>query len=222
NSMHWMIQTGTSPVYTIQHGGKPPRFSLRSVKINCACFCFSSRFNRRIVSTCTNKLKQCLFWIHFILFVDYTTQKDLHYTYRNISMQSLVLCGTYCCLKAQPKTSIIAGGGLAGQLIFGGQLVVFDYFFFPVFCARALPAADFDALLALPSRRVFDAAVAAFIDVCFFGADRWDRALPAADFDFAAVDLLVMVFDARLAAFLPVTFLFAISRSFFEPHTYQN
>ncbi|PCI58829.1 MAG: hypothetical protein COB35_12850 [Gammaproteobacteria bacterium] len=27
-----MVQTGASPVYTIQHGGKPPRFSLRFVK----------------------------------------------------------------------------------------------------------------------------------------------------------------------------------------------
>jgi hypothetical protein len=38
--MHWIIQTGTSPVYTIQHGGKPPRFSLRSVKLakNLGCY----------------------------------------------------------------------------------------------------------------------------------------------------------------------------------------
>ena len=84
------------------------------------------------------------------------------------------------------------------------------YFFLrPAFWARALPAADFDALLVLPSRSVFEAALAAFDDVCLAGDFLWERALPAADFDFELVFLLLRVFDALLAAFRPVTFLFA-------------
>lgn len=35
---------------------------------------------------------------------------------------------------------------------------------------RALPAPDFVALLVLPSRRTFEAALAAFLEVTFFGA----------------------------------------------------
>jgi len=85
------------------------------------------------------------------------------------------------------------------------------YFFFLLgFCANALPAADFDALLVLPSLRVFEAEVAAFADVCFLGALVCESALPAAAFDFVAVDLLVKVLDELVAAFLPVTFLFMI------------
>jgi len=84
-------------------------------------------------------------------------------------------------------------------------------FFLLGFCASALPAADFDVLLVLPSLRVFEAAVAAFLDVCFFGDLVCDKALPAAALDFLPVDLLVKVFDALLAAFSPVTFLFMTS-----------
>ena len=88
------------------------------------------------------------------------------------------------------------------------------YFFLPLdFCARALPAADFDALLVRPSRRVLEAAEAAFELVCFFGALRWDNALPAADLDFLPVEPDRIVFDALLAALFPVTFLFAMSFS---------
>jgi len=83
------------------------------------------------------------------------------------------------------------------------------YFFFP-FWANALPAADFDVLLALPSRRVFEAAFAAGLEVCFFGALLCDNALPAADLDSAPVDLLFRVLEAADAAFLLVTFLFGI------------
>ena len=51
------------------------------------------------------------------------------------------------------------------------------YFFFA--CARADPAADFDAALVLPSLSTADAAVAAFGDVTFDG-ETWDSELPAA------------------------------------------
>jgi len=79
------------------------------------------------------------------------------------------------------------------------------------FCARALPAADLDALLVRPSRSVLDAAEAAFELVCFAGALCCDKALPAADFDFPPVDFERIVFEALLAAFLLVTFLFTIT-----------
>jgi hypothetical protein len=78
------------------------------------------------------------------------------------------------------------------------------------FCESALPAADFDALLVRPSLSVFDAAVAASLDVDFDGAFVCERALPAADFDFALVDLLERVSEALEAAVLPVTLLPAI------------
>ena len=75
---------------------------------------------------------------------------------------------------------------------------------------RALPAADFDALLVLPSRKTFDAALAAFFEVTLLGAFVWDKALPAAVLDLEPVDLLRSVFDALLAAFGLVTLDFAI------------
>lgn len=81
------------------------------------------------------------------------------------------------------------------------------YFFLP-FCAKALPAADLEALLVLPSRSVFEAADAAFADVCLLGALCCDNALPAAFFEVEPVDVPLSVFEALLAAFLPVTFLF--------------
>lgn len=84
----------------------------------------------------------------------------------------------------------------------------FGYFFFLAVCAKALPAADFDALLVRPSSKTFEAAEAALADVCFAGAFRCDNALPPAVFDFEPVDLLRIVLDALLAAVLPVTFLF--------------
>ena len=73
-----------------------------------------------------------------------------------------------------------------------------------------LPAADFDFLLVLPSRRTLDAALAALFEVTFLGAFVWDRALPAEVLDFDPVDLLRSVLDALLAAFGLVTFDFAI------------
>ena len=73
-----------------------------------------------------------------------------------------------------------------------------------------LPAADFDFLLVLPSRRTLDAALAALFEVTFFGAFVWDRALPAEVLDVDPVDLFRSVLDAFLAAFGLVTFDFAI------------
>jgi hypothetical protein len=103
---------------------------------------------------------------------------------------------TYTTIRTQPAQ-------------FAGSLHPTCYYFLPVFfCANALPAADFDALLVLASLRVFEAAVAALEDVCFAGAFVWDNALAAAVLDFVAVALLVKVFEALLAAFLPVTLLF--------------
>lgn len=75
-------------------------------------------------------------------------------------------------------------------------------------CDNALPAADFEVLAVRPSRRVLEAAEAAFVLVCLAGALRWDIALPAADFEALPVDWLVSVFDALLAAGLLVTFRF--------------
>ncbi|MCX6177778.1 MAG: hypothetical protein NT163_00085 [Chlorobiales bacterium] len=82
------------------------------------------------------------------------------------------------------------------------------YFLFRLvaFCESALPAADFDALLVLPSLSTFEAAVAAFALVCFFGDLVCDNALAAAALELVPVDLLVRVFDALVAAFDPVTF----------------
>lgn len=70
-----------------------------------------------------------------------------------------------------------------------------------------LPAADFEALLVRPSRNVFDAAVAAFVEVVFLGALRCDKALPEDVFVVLPVLLLRSVFDADEPAFFPVTFL---------------
>ena len=67
-----------------------------------------------------------------------------------------------------------------------------NYFFFADFfvavfflaaCDRALPAADLEVFEVRPSVIVFEAFEAAFADVFFAGALRWDRALPAALFD---------------------------------------
>jgi hypothetical protein len=79
-------------------------------------------------------------------------------------------------------------------------------------CDKALPAADFAALLVRLSLRTFEAAFAALPDVVFLGDLRCERALPAAVFDFLLVVLLLKVLEAFDAAFLPVTFVvFAIN-----------
>ena len=44
------------------------------------------------------------------------------------------------------------------------------FFFLDGLCERALPAADFDFLLVLPSRRTLEATLAALFEVTFFGA----------------------------------------------------
>lgn len=89
-----------------------------------------------------------------------------------------------------------------------------SYFFFAgfeaFFCDRALPAADLEVALVLPSRSVLEAALAAFADVVSLGALVWVSALPAADFDALPVDPLDSVFEALVAAALLVSF-FAIS-----------
>ncbi len=71
------------------------------------------------------------------------------------------------------------------------------------FCERALPAADFDALLVRPSRSVDDAFLATLAEV-FLRVFRWERALPAALFDLLPVERLRSVLEALFAAFLPV------------------
>ena len=88
------------------------------------------------------------------------------------------------------------------------------FFFLDRVCANALPAADLEALLVRPSESVFEAAEAAFLPVCFFGAPVCDNALAAADLDFLPVDLEVSVFEAFLATDLLVTLLFLLAISF--------
>lgn len=77
-------------------------------------------------------------------------------------------------------------------------------------CDKALPAADFDVFDVRLSLSVFDAAVAARVDVCLGGAFLCESALPPAVFELAPVDLLVKVFDAALAAEFDVTLMFLI------------
>jgi hypothetical protein len=48
-------------------------------------------------------------------------------------------------------------------------------------------------LLVLPSPKTFEAAVAALLEVCFFGAFLCDKALPADVLDVLLVDLLLSV-----------------------------
>ena len=55
---------------------------------------------------------------------------------------------------------------------------------------------------------MFEAAVAAALEVCFAGAFLCESALPAAFFDFAPVEVDRSIFDAFDAALLPVTFRF--------------
>lgn len=68
-----------------------------------------------------------------------------------------------------------------------------------------LPAAVFDLALVRPSRKVLDAAEAAFVEETRFGAFVWDNALPAEVFDFLLVSDARRADDAALAAFFPVT-----------------
>jgi len=77
---------------------------------------------------------------------------------------------------------------------------------FEVLCAKALPAAAFEALLVLLSLSTAEAALPAFLDVTFLGALVCDNVLPAAVLDLDPVDLLLRVEDAFCAAFGLVTF----------------
>jgi hypothetical protein len=61
-------------------------------------------------------------------------------------------------------------------------------------------------LLVLPSLKTFEAAVAALLEVCFFGAFLCDKALPADVLDVLLVDEMMMMpalsyFDGRLSCF---------------------
>ena len=78
------------------------------------------------------------------------------------------------------------------------------YFFFA--CARADPAADFDAALVLRSLSTADAAVAAF-RVVTFGGVTWDSELPAALLDALPVEELESTPEDLLATLELVTFL---------------
>lgn len=71
--------------------------------------------------------------------------------------------------------------------------------------ASALAAADFDAALVRPSRRVDDALEAAADEVTFFGAEVCDNALPAALLALDDVDGFRSTEDALDAALLPVS-----------------
>ena len=74
----------------------------------------------------------------------------------------------------------------------GAGLTDITYFFAAFllllfFCANALPAADLEALLVLPSVSTDDAAVAALAEVVLLAVLCCASALPAAVLDFAAV-----------------------------------
>jgi hypothetical protein len=62
-------------------------------------------------------------------------------------------------------------------------------------------------LLVRPSRRVFEAADAALLEVVFLGVPVWDRALPAAALEVRDVLLSRSVLEDFDAAFDPVVFL---------------
>jgi hypothetical protein len=81
--------------------------------------------------------------------------------------------------------------------------------------ANALPAADFESLLVLPSRKTFDAAFDACGEVASFGALLCVSALAAAVLEAFPVERFCKVFDAAEAAFLPVTFAMLIPPGWF-------
>jgi hypothetical protein len=72
-----------------------------------------------------------------------------------------------------------------------------------------LPADDFDVLEVALLLKTFEAAVAALVPVCFFGAFVCDNALPADVFTSLLVEVF-NVFDALLATLGLVTFLFIL------------
>jgi hypothetical protein len=84
---------------------------------------------------------------------------------------------------------------------------------FYLFLARAwasvLAAAVFAAALVLPSRRTFEAALAAAGDVTSSGVLVCASALAAASFT-ALLDELRSAFEAALAAFFPVPFFISV------------
>lgn len=104
------------------------------------------------------------------------------------------------------------GSGLVGVL-----------FFFDGVWANALPAADFELSLVRPSVKVLDAAVAASLPVCFFGA-ACDSALPAADLDDFPVDSDAKVREASVATESLVTFEFFFDTNLLlrNPGSFRN
>ena len=99
------------------------------------------------------------------------------------------------------------------------------FFFDDGFCDKALPAADLDFLFVRPSRRTFDAALAAFVDVTFCVL-RCDSALPAADFEALPTPPEVRVFEAFDAALpdviLPAILLSLLLGKFCGPPTTEK
>lgn len=69
----------------------------------------------------------------------------------------------------------------------------------PCFWERALPAADFAALLLRPSRKTLDAVDAAFFEVTL-EVLLCDKADPAADLEAFPVDGFLRVLEALVAA----------------------
>ena len=69
-----------------------------------------------------------------------------------------------------------------------------------------LAAALFEAFPLRPSRKTFEAALAALAEVVSPGALLCVRALPAAVLEALLVDLLLKTFEAAFAAFEPVPF----------------
>lgn len=76
-------------------------------------------------------------------------------------------------------------------------------YFLLLACANALAAAVFDSALVRPSRKTFDAAVAAIADVVFW-LPVCASALAAAVLEFLPVSLLCSTLDATVATALLV------------------
>jgi hypothetical protein len=74
-----------------------------------------------------------------------------------------------------------------------------------------LPATDFESALLRPSRKTFEAAVAAAAEVSFSGDDAWARALAEAVFEALPVLLDFRFAEAFDAISSLVTFLFILN-----------
>ena len=83
---------------------------------------------------------------------------------------------------------------IGNKKIIGYYCLFYFTFLLDGLCERVLPAADFDSFLILPSRRTFEAALAALFEVPFFGVLVSERALPEAVFDIFLVFLVFKIF----------------------------